>query len=138
MTCPHPTKAIRSHHRAEDKFLRWRQVEPYLKQVLATAGRPDLADSMPGPGSRGCYAQGKAGSGLVPAPPRLDFILKIRTRLTYACPKLLNASIRSWHQQSGQRAMWRGVSEARVRGGGVGCVCRAVAPLLCKGQLAGL
>lgn len=44
MTCPHPTKAIRSHHCTEDKFLHWRQIEPFLKRVLATSGRPDLAD----------------------------------------------------------------------------------------------
>lgn len=85
----------------------------------------------PGPGSRGRYTRGKAESGLVPAPPRLDFILEIRTRLHLGLPQIAQCE----HQilassVSGQRAIVERVSEARVQGWGVGARAGQLLPAL--------
>ena len=67
MSCPYPTKAIRSYHCAEDEYLSWMQTEPFEKQVQRIARKTGLADSMPGRGSRGRYARGKGRIGTGPS-----------------------------------------------------------------------
>lgn len=102
----------------------WKPTEPLQKQFQTTARKAGLAVSRPCRGSRGPAAlEAKAAWGLVAALPRLDFILKIRTRLARGLPQIaqLEHQILAWTLRTESHV--ERSPEARVPAGGVQGYC---------------